>query len=96
MSIVVHSKTGCKYCDMTQDLLFSKNVSFVEIIYNPDEPDYDQRRDELVARTKMRTFPQIFVGDVFVGGYSDLMIADATTKMVELCAKIGVDWPMDF
>ena len=39
------------------------------------------RRDEMMQRTQRRTVPQIFIGDVHVGGCDDLHALDAAGKL---------------
>lgn len=96
MSIQVYSKNGCPNCVYAKDLLKDLNLPFEEILYNSDDPAYPSQRDALIARTNHKTFPQIFVGDVFVGGAQELQKAYDTLKLHELCDKIGLKLDMDF
>lgn len=96
MSITVHSKPGCIYCDKAKDFLQKLDVPFVVNTLDPYEPDYQQKRDALFDRYNHRSFPLIFVGNVFVGGFTELQNAYATLKFHELAATIGINIPMDF
>lgn len=94
--IVVYSKNGCPNCDYAKDLLHDLKLPFEEIHYNSVDPDYPTLRDALIAKTNHKTFPQIFVGDVFVGGAQELQKACETLRLHELCAKIGLTIDIDF
>jgi glutaredoxin 3 len=44
----------------------------------------DQERDRMMALTGKRTVPQIFIGDLHVGGCDDLMALDNQGGLVPL------------
>ena len=70
-NIVVHSLNNCVFCDKAKDLLKDKNLIFEEILYNKGT-DTDSIMN-LVEQTNWSSFPQIFVNDVFIGGYDQLV-----------------------
>lgn len=44
------------------------------------------RRVEMIEKTGRRTVPQIYIGDVHVGGYDDLARLDRSDELVKLLA----------
>jgi glutaredoxin 3 len=67
--VVMYSTGWCAYCDRARALLNRKGVPVAEIKVdeNPGE------RDTMLKRSGgRRTVPQIFIGDVHVGGYEEL------------------------
>lgn len=66
--IIIYSGHRCAYCNAAKRLLDSKGAEYTEI--NVDEDP--KLRTEMVERTKRRSVPQIFIGDVHVGGFDDL------------------------
>ena len=66
--VIVYSKNYCPYCVRAKNLLSKKNVNFEEINL---EGKTDEMMD-LIKKTGMRTVPQIFIGDYFVGGFTEL------------------------
>lgn len=60
-----------------KDLLTRKGVKFSEI--NLDGQDEELK--ELRNRTGLRTVPQIFINDRFVGGYTDLADLDSKGEL---------------
>jgi glutaredoxin len=65
--VKIYSKNGCNYCTMAKDFLKERQIEFEEI----DMTDKDTT--ELTTQTSQKTFPFIFNGDVFIGGYTDLL-----------------------
>ena len=70
-TIVVHSLNNCVFCDKAKDFLKNKNFIFEEVLYNRST-DTDSIM-YLVEKTNWTSFPQIFVNDVFIGGYDQLL-----------------------
>ena len=67
--VTIYSTPVCPYCVRAKQLLQRKGVAFNDIDLSAQPP---AARAELMARTKQRTVPQIFVKDVFVGGFDQL------------------------
>jgi glutaredoxin 3 len=68
-SVEIYTSPLCGFCHAAKRLLSQKGVEFAEVDVwaNPD------RKPEMVQRANGgRTVPQIFVGDVHVGGCDDL------------------------
>ena len=91
MSVIVHTKANCHYCVKAKDFLKESGVEFEEVFYDPSDESYESRKNTLVAKTDWRTFPQIFVGEHFVGGFSELVTDFTTLRFHELCATIGIE-----
>ncbi len=75
--IKIYSKTTCPACVMAKELLTKKGASFEEVILD----DKTEELQELIAKTGMRTVPQIFINDELIGGCSDLMDLDKQNKL---------------
>lgn len=71
MAIKVYSLNNCHFCDKAKEYLRSKNLVFEEITYNK-ATDTDSIM-YIVELTNWTSFPQIFVDDVFIGGYDQLL-----------------------
>jgi glutaredoxin 3 len=66
-------------------LLRQKQVVFSEINIEADE----KSREEMLARSKRRTVPQIFIGDKHVGGYDELSALDRSGELDRLIQGVG-------
>ena len=75
--VLMYTTAVCPYCQMAERLLRSKGVE-VEKIRVDLEP---QKRMEMMEKTGRRTVPQIYVGDMHVGGYDDLAALDRAGKL---------------
>ena len=67
--VVIYSKDYCPYCVRAKDYFKQRNIPFEEIDVTKDASVLE----ELKQRTQHLTVPQIFIDDVFVGGYTDLI-----------------------
>jgi glutaredoxin 3 len=70
----MYAADWCPYCSRARRLLQSKGVPFEEI-------DIDARpeaREEMLARSGRSSVPQIFVGDIHVGGAEELLAREAS------------------
>lgn len=72
-SVTIYSLVHCPFCVRAKELLSRNGIPFTEII--ADELPADEV-EKLFARSGMRTFPQIFVSDTILGGYSELKKLD--------------------
>jgi glutaredoxin 3 len=79
-TVVIYTASYCPYCTQAKALLAQKNILFEEI----DVTD-PHRRAEMTERTKGRkTVPQIFIGQIHVGGFDDLRALDQTKQLDQL------------
>ena len=72
-AVTMYSTGACPYCVQAERLLASKGVAAIDKIRVDLDP---ARRQEMMERTGRRTVPQIYIGDVHVGGYDDLVALD--------------------
>ena len=84
--IIIYSKDYCPYCKRAKALLTAKGVSFTEL----DIVDKEALTREMIEKSGgRRTVPQIFIGEVHVGGASDLFELDEAGKLDELLKTIN-------
>lgn len=82
--VVIYSSMNCPYCAMAKELLESKNVEFTE--RRVDEK-FKYARECVEKSGGRKTVPQIFIGDVHVGGYDDLSALDQEGKLDPMLEK---------
>jgi glutaredoxin 3 len=83
-SVVMYSTRVCPYCVRAEMLLKQRGVVNVEKILVDVLPD---EKDKMIERTGRRTVPQIFIGDVHVGGCDDLYELDRKGDLVKLLSE---------
>lgn len=81
VQVKMYSTGVCPYCIMAERLLHSKGVQNIEKVRVDLDP---QQRDLMMQQTGRRTVPQIYIGDVHVGGFDDLSVLDRSGKLDEL------------
>jgi glutaredoxin 3 len=69
----MYSTGVCPYCIMAERLLKSKGIHEIDKIRIDLQPE---QREIMMAKTKRRTVPQIYIGEIHVGGYDDLVALD--------------------
>ncbi len=77
--VVMYSAGWCGYCARARALLERKGIAFREV----DADDADARA-EMVARSGLRSVPQIFVGSRHVGGYEELYALERSGELDSL------------
>ncbi|MBK6806703.1 MAG: glutaredoxin 3 [Betaproteobacteria bacterium] len=82
--VTMYTTAVCPYCQQAERLLASRGVASIDKVRIDLEP---ARRQEMMERTGRRTVPQIYVGDVHVGGYDDLVALDRAGGLGPLLAK---------
>ena len=79
--IVVYTGPLCNFCSAAKHLLNKKKVNYTEFDIGVDS----SKMQEMQERTKgVRTIPQIFIGDTYVGGYNELKALEAAGKLDSL------------
>jgi glutaredoxin 3 len=83
VDVTIYTRMACGFCTAAKRLLDSKGVAYEE----HDASFSPELRQEMIARARGRsTFPQIFVGDVHVGGCDDLHALERAGKLDRLLA----------
>lgn len=80
--VVMYATAWCPYCARARELLESKKIDY-EVIDVDRDPAV---RQEMMARSNRHTVPQIFIGDVHVGGCDDLHALNAKGGLDPLLA----------
>lgn len=78
--VTMYSRKLCGYCFAARKLLEGKGVEVVEI----DATFSPNVRAEMIERSGRSTFPQIFIGDAHIGGYSELSMLEHNGSLDEL------------
>ncbi|HZJ54991.1 MAG TPA: glutaredoxin 3 [Myxococcaceae bacterium] len=83
-AVTIYTTVSCVFCLRAKEYLRSKGVAYEEVDVTGDQV----ARARLVERSNgQRTVPQIFVGDVHVGGYTDLVALDREGRFQPLLSR---------
>ncbi|AEI96098.1 MULTISPECIES: glutaredoxin 3 [Roseobacter] len=82
-NVEIYTSPLCGFCHAAKRLLSQKGITFAEVDVLADPG----RKPEMVQRANgSRTVPQIFVGDLHVGGCDDLYALERAGKLDQLLA----------
>jgi glutaredoxin 3 len=81
VDVTIYTRMMCGYCAAAKRLLDSKGVTYTE----HDASFSPELRQEMIQRANGRyTFPQIFIGEVHVGGSDELHALERQGRLDEL------------
>jgi glutaredoxin 3 len=80
-NVTIYTRQLCGFCARAKKLLKQKGVKFKE-----HDATFDQSlRQEMIKKSEGgSTFPQIFIGDIHVGGCDDLFALERSGKLDQL------------
>lgn len=80
-AVKMYTTAVCPYCQQAKQLLKRRGVEQVEEVRIDLLPG---EREKMMSLTGRRTVPQIFIGQIHVGGCDDLMALDARGGLLPL------------
>lgn len=82
-TVTMYTTAVCPYCVNAKRLLAEKGVTPVEIRVDQNP----EIRQAMMEKSGQRTVPQIWIGDVHVGGFTDLRALDQAGKLDAMLAQ---------
>ena len=80
--VLIYTLRGCPFCVRAKGLLDAKGREYREIDVTSDW----EERGRISSQTGHRTFPQIFIGDAFVGGCDELYALERAGRLDAMLA----------
>lgn len=77
----IYTKATCGFCRRAKMILEESEVDFEEI---PVDRDPDARERMIERAAGRTTVPQIFIGGLHIGGYSELEALDEAGRLDEI------------
>ena len=79
-NIIIYTGPSCNFCDAAKRLLERNKLKFSEV----DVSSGENIRDEMIKKSNgQRTIPQIFFGELHVGGYTELRALEKENRLKE-------------
>lgn len=75
--VVMYGTLVCPFCHAAREFLAAREVTYVDIRVD-QEP---ARREEMRSRGGGHTVPQIWIGDVHVGGFTDMQALERQGRL---------------
>ena len=86
---VMFSKTYCPFCDMAKEILHQHSVPYH--VANVDEIGIaPEQEKELHTLGKIKTYPNMFIGDKPIGGFQNLRHLHGSGKLFELLKDANI------
>ena len=79
--ITIYTMESCPFCERAKGLFQSKGYAYEERKLDMDD---EAAWSELEAKTHYKAMPQIFIGEKFIGGYSDIAALEEKGKLATL------------
>jgi glutaredoxin 3 len=83
--VLMYSTRYCPFCVRAKSLLKSKNVSFEDIAIDGKAA----LRQKMIQASGRTSVPQIWIGDVHVGGCDELISLDRRGQLDSMLVSIG-------
>ena len=77
VKIEVYGTINCKKCVNIREFLDKKNIEY--IAYMIDLMPLE--KDEMIRRSGIKYFPQVFINDEYIGGEDELLMLDHEGKL---------------
>lgn len=87
-NVRIYRTRSCPYCVRAEALLKKRGVKTMQVI---DVGGNKKLWAKMEKETRRKTVPQIFIGDLHVGGYDDLAKLDKKGKLGKL---LKADFPV--
>ncbi|MGI8730290.1 MAG: glutaredoxin domain-containing protein [Solirubrobacteraceae bacterium] len=78
--VTVFDTELCLTCWSVQKLLDKRDIPYDHVIVVEDS----EKHHELSKQTGMETLPQVFIGNVLLGGYEEMVVADQAGMLDDL------------
>ncbi|MEO0466284.1 MAG: glutaredoxin 3 [Pseudomonadota bacterium] len=79
--VTIYTRAFCPFCTRALRMLSGKGADFTEIDAGMDAA----KRGEMISKSGgARTYPQIFVGDLHIGGFDDMNALDKRGQLDKL------------
>jgi len=86
LPITLYTSATCAYCMAAKQFLRSRGLEWTELRIDQDA----EARTRMMDATGRSSVPQIFVGDVHVGGYDDMMALHRAGKFDPLVSGAAI------
>tara|TARA_B110001450_G_C17275047_1_gene341076 strand:- start:173 stop:427 length:255 start_codon:yes stop_codon:yes gene_type:complete len=80
-NILMYTSSYCPFCANAERLLFEKGFDITEKIRIDENP---AELEKMIKITGKRTVPQIFIDNVYIGGFDELRASDLSGKLDKL------------
>ena len=78
--VTVYTDEICTLCHSVENLLNVRDIPYEKIMIRPGSDEHEQ----LAERSGLRSLPQVYVGNLLLGGYQETLAADQAGMLADL------------
>ena len=78
--VTIYDTELCTTCWSVQSLLDKREIPYEHVVV----PEDSKEHRALTERTGMETLPQVFVGNILIGGYEEIAVAAEAGMLADL------------
>jgi glutaredoxin 3 len=79
-AVTVYSDEICTLCHSVENLLNVREIPYEKVMITEGSDEHDA----LAARSGMTSLPQVYVGNLLIGGYRETLAADQAGMLADL------------
>ena len=79
----MYSSSYCPYCTNAEKLLLEKGFDITDKVFVDENPD---ELEKMMKITGKRTVPQIFIDEIYIGGFEELRASDLSGELDKILA----------
>lgn len=85
VKVEIYGTSDCTKCINIREFLDEKSITYTD--YFIDLMAHD--KDEMIRRSGLKYYPQVFINDEYIGGEDDLLMLDYTGDLEKLLNAKG-------
>ena len=78
--VTVYTDEICTLCHSVENLLNAREIPYEKVILQEGTDAYEK----LVAKSGMKSLPQVYIGSLLLGGYQETLAADQAGMLTDL------------
>ena len=78
--VTVYTDEICTLCHSVENLLNAREIPYEKVMVQEGTDAYE----ELVAKSGMKSLPQVYIGSLLLGGYQETLGADQAGMLADL------------
>jgi glutaredoxin 3 len=78
--VTVYTDEICTLCHSVENLLNVREIPYEKVMITPGSDEHEQ----LAQRSGLTSLPQVYVGNLLLGGYQETLAADQAGMLADL------------
>jgi len=79
-TVTVYTDEICTLCHSVENLLNVRDIPYEKVMINPGSDEHEA----LAERSGLKSLPQVYIGNLLIGGYQETLGADQAGMLDDL------------